>query len=261
MPFDLKKIMSDLVAAYEEAIKAAGDDEAKQEAARKSFLHDVREHGSDVIDPIHAAAFAAGKGEVDKVKGKGAEALKKEKERADALQTELDEVKSKAPDVKKIEDGYKAKLDAANKKAADLEASFAAKERERVMKDATSSVLGKLIAEGVEPLTARGLVLSMKEDGLIVQGEDGAVSYLQMKDKKTPYPEPKEGANPYDALVADVKKTLKPHHLASPVDRGGGIGRGAPPFAGGAARQPGVGEARTEADLLAERRAQIGGSL
>lgn len=236
MPADIKALAKPLIDELKTRIEAAADDDAKREA-RADFLDELKDAAPDVYNAIHSTAFNAGRGEGTKKTGKTEEKVKELQAKNAELEEQLEAANANKPDVAAIEAKYQQKIAKAEQVLASEREERTRSERDRAIKDARTEVESALVAAGYRPRAAHLQVIEIAERGLIKLTEDGSVAFMQVGDPETPYPQPRNGAKPYDALVKALRRDADQLDITSNVDRGAGAG--AP---GGRRPVPGLGD-------------------
>lgn len=188
---------------------------------RAAALTLLANDGGGVVKEFRSKQFAAGKSEGGKSGKASAEELTTAKTRIEELEAELADVKAKAPDVAKLEEGLKAKH------AKELE-----KERQRVAALATENRTLKV--EGPRAKLAKelgGFVVEEWVDDVAAKyadrisvDDDGARKILK-PGETTEYEAASEDEK-VKLLAGDIKKQLAPRYLRGQGESGGGVGGG-----------------------------------
>lgn len=166
----------------------------------------------------HSTATNAAKAEKQTLE----QQLATEKERATTLQTELEELKAKAPDRAAIDQQWQTKLTAREK---ELQAQIDAANG-KVAKLTTETTAEKienaLVSAGLRPRIAK---LLAKEHAGRIEYDDTGKPVLHEPGTKIPVQIP-DGKTAFDVLAEAEKKSADPADLASNVDTGGGTSGG-----------------------------------
>lgn len=201
---------------------AADDREKAKEVASA-----IRERAKPVAQMLINVGGALKKEEAKADVRKATERAEKAEADLQAAQDELNELKSKAPDAKAIEDRLTASHAKALKKEqerADAAERRAKELNRRIARDITHAELIKPDASGVyvEPEYAE-LVLGRYDDRY-VDKDDGSLGVLQVGE-----------ATEYDgqdvkakaaALAKDIRKQIQPRYLITSADSGAGVRSG-----------------------------------
>lgn len=199
-------------------------------AALKEHVGDDKEVARTAANALHTQLPSVAQSLIDKGSGHKAGEMKTKvtrleselaeaKSRADEVQAELDELKAKTPDLaakeKELEQRWKGKLDAANKKLEEKDAKIL----DGWKRSARSAFVMELVALNVDPDYASEVLAAKYADRFAFDG-DGNRSVLQ-PGSTNPYA-PAEGQDDVKLLAADVLKQVPARYILAGGEGGSG---------------------------------------
>jgi hypothetical protein len=220
-----KKLIDPLLAELKTRLEAGKDDDEKKEI-RATFFDELKDAAPDVYNTVHTIGFSAGQQRGGKAGEKATATAKQLEADLVAARAELEELKTKTPDLGAFEKKYQDRIAKIERERDTERSEREATDRRRLLSDARKDIEAKLVAEGMRQKVARGEVARLVEEGFIALADDGkSVEYRRLDDKDSLYPAPRGDAPAFDGLVKAAIKSADPADLSSAVDRGGNAGR------------------------------------
>lgn len=176
--------------------------------------------------PVFQTIFDLGHGSATRDHNKKVKDIEKERDDAKAsvvvIQTEFDEYKAKAPDIKAVEDKWKEEVKKLEKKNSEQTAAFKAERLTWYRDRAVQDIAVLLSKRGVDPEWAEYIMSKAENQSRlrVVEGEDGKykVEVLKSGSDVTTL----QADKPYEAFADELRKDVKPQYITSNADKGTG---------------------------------------